>query len=243
VGISPFGIGRPDRRPPGIAGFSQFDKLYADVERWLDQGWLDYLAPQLYWPIDRAGQEFGPLLDYWISQNRLQRQMWPGLYTSQVPANWPAREIVEQVSLTRSRAPLAAGAVGGPAADGAAGGAAGASGHIHFSLAALAQDRAGLATLLQMGPYARPALVPAMPWLGDTPPASPILRRTAGGLRIEGPAAAARWAVWRRVGGIWRFEVQAAQDRDLDAAGASAFAVATVDRQGNLSEVQVMRLP
>jgi uncharacterized lipoprotein YddW (UPF0748 family) len=240
VGISPFGIGRPDRRPPGIAGFSQFDKLYADVERWLDQGWLDYLAPQLYWPIDRAGQEFGPLLDYWISQNRLQRQMWPGLYTSQVPANWPAREIVEQVSLTRSRAPLAAGA---PAADGAAGSAAGASGHIHFSLAALAQDRAGLATLLQMGPYARPALVPAMPWLGDTPPASPILRRTAGGLRIEGPAAAARWAVWRRVGGIWRFEVQAAQDRDLDAAGASAFAVATVDRQGNLSEVQVMRLP
>jgi hypothetical protein len=94
-----------------------------------------------------------------------------------------------------------------------------------------------------MGPYARPALVPAMPWLGATQPASPILRRTAGGLRIEGPAAAARWVVWRRVGGIWRFEVQAAQDRDLDAAGASAFAVATVDRLGNLSEVQVMHLP
>jgi uncharacterized lipoprotein YddW (UPF0748 family) len=239
VGISPFGVGRPDRRPPGITGFSQLDKLYADVERWLDQGWLDYLAPQLYWPIDRAGQEFGPLLDYWIAQNRMQRQVWPGLYTSQVPANWPAREIVDQVSLQRSRAPPAAGAPGAPAADGAAG----ASGHIHFSLSALAQDRAGLATLLQMGPYARPALVPVMQWLGDTPPAGPTLRRSAGGLRIEGPAPAARWAVWRRIGGTWRFDVQPAQDRDLDIAGASAVAVATVDRTGKLSEVQVLRLP
>ncbi len=65
-GISPFGLGRPDRRPPGVTGFSQYDKLYADVERWLENGWLDYLAPQLYWPIDRAGQAFPVLLDYWI---------------------------------------------------------------------------------------------------------------------------------------------------------------------------------
>jgi uncharacterized lipoprotein YddW (UPF0748 family) len=239
VGISPFGIGRPDRRPPGISGFSQFDKLYADVERWLEQGWLDYLAPQLYWPIDRAGQEFGPLLDYWIAQNRLQRQMWPGLYTSQVPTNWPAREIVDQVSLMRTRAPPPPGAAGAPAADGAAG----ASGHIHFSLAALAQDRAGLATLLHMGPYAGPALVPAMPWLGGAPPLNPTLRRSGMGLRIDGPATAARWAVWRRMGGNWRFDVQPAQDREIDTAGASAVAVSTVDRLGNLSEVQVLRLP
>jgi uncharacterized lipoprotein YddW (UPF0748 family) len=31
-GISPFGLPRPDRRPPGISGFSQYDKLFADVE-------------------------------------------------------------------------------------------------------------------------------------------------------------------------------------------------------------------
>ncbi len=238
VGISPFGIGRPDRRPPGITGFSQLDKLYADVERWLEQGWLDYLAPQLYWPIDRPGQEFAPLLDYWIAQNRLQRQVWPGLYTSQVPASWPAREIVDQVALQRSRAPAPPGTPGAPAADGAAG----SSGHIHFSLSALAQDRAGLATLLQMGPYAQPALVPATPWLGEAVPPAPTLRRTDRGVRIEGPASAARWAVWRRMGNSWRFAVQPAQDRDLDAQGASAVAVGAVERTGNLSEVQILRL-
>ena len=48
------GLPKPDRRPPGVTGFSQYDKLYADVERWLQEGWLDYLVPQLYWPIERT---------------------------------------------------------------------------------------------------------------------------------------------------------------------------------------------
>jgi uncharacterized lipoprotein YddW (UPF0748 family) len=105
-GVSPFGVGRPDRRPPGISGFSQFDKLYADVERWFDNGWLDYLAPQLYWQIDRAGLQFPVLLDYWLAENRARRHVWPGLFTSQItrgeplgPRAWPAREVLDQVLL------------------------------------------------------------------------------------------------------------------------------------------------
>jgi uncharacterized lipoprotein YddW (UPF0748 family) len=243
LGISPFGIGRPDRRPPGITGFSQFDKLYADVERWLEQGWLDYLAPQLYWPIDRAGQEFAPLLDYWVAQNRGQRQLWPGLYTTQVPAQWPAREIVDQVALLRTRAPGSAAAAAPASSAAAAEAPAGASGHIHFGLSALAQDRAGLATILQMGTYAQPALVPIMPWLGTAAPAAPTLRRDGRIIRIEGAATAARWAVWRRRDGVWHFAVQAPQDRDLDAKGASAVAVSAVDRLGNLSEARILGLP
>jgi uncharacterized lipoprotein YddW (UPF0748 family) len=68
-GISPFGIGRPDRLPAGITGFSQYDKLYADVELWMAKGWFDYLAPQLYWPINQTPQAFKVLHDYWIGQN------------------------------------------------------------------------------------------------------------------------------------------------------------------------------
>jgi hypothetical protein len=120
---------------------------------------------------------------------------------------------------------------------------AGASGHIHFGLSALAQDRAGLATILQMGPYAQPALVPVMLWLGTAAPAAPTLRRDGRSVRIEGAPTAARWAVWRRREGVWHFAVQAPQDRDLDARGASAVAVATVDRLGNLSEARILPLP
>ncbi|HEU4374542.1 MAG TPA: family 10 glycosylhydrolase, partial [Telluria sp.] len=61
-GISPFGLGKPDRRPAGIVGFSQYDKLYADAETWLENGWLDYLSPQLYWPIAPAQQAYPVLL-------------------------------------------------------------------------------------------------------------------------------------------------------------------------------------
>ena len=67
-GISPFGIGRPDLRPAGIQGFSQYHKLYADVERWLQSGWLDYLVPQLYWPLEQKEQAFEPLLDTGIAK-------------------------------------------------------------------------------------------------------------------------------------------------------------------------------
>jgi uncharacterized lipoprotein YddW (UPF0748 family) len=230
-GISPFGIGRPDRRPPGMTGFSQYDKLYADVERWFDEGWLDYLAPQLYWPIDRPGQAFPLLLDYWIEGNRRQRHLWPGLFTSSVrasadeppsPRAWPARELLDQVALLRGRA--------------------GAGGHIHFSMAALMQDREGLATLLQFGPYAQPALVPATPWLEAPPPAAPRLAAAGARVRIEGAGTPARWAVWRRIGGVWRFAVQAAGERIIDPQGADRLVVSAVGRTGQLSERRIIRL-
>jgi len=49
-GVSPFGIGKPSRRASGVEGFSQYDRIYADVELWLASCWMDYLVPQLYWP-------------------------------------------------------------------------------------------------------------------------------------------------------------------------------------------------
>jgi uncharacterized lipoprotein YddW (UPF0748 family) len=124
-GISPFGIGRPDRRPPGIVGFSQYDKLYADVELWLQRGWLDYLAPQLYWSIDQAPQAFGTLLDYWHAQNTAKRDIFPGLYTSRIeetPRGWQPKEIENQIGLIRAKQGVA-------------------QGHIHFSMIAIAQNR------------------------------------------------------------------------------------------------------
>jgi uncharacterized lipoprotein YddW (UPF0748 family) len=155
-GISPFGLPRPDLRPPGITGFSQYDKLYAHVERWLHEGWLDYLAPQLYWPIAQAAQAFPVLLDAWRAQNRQGRHLWTGLFTSRIGAAeraYPADEVLQQVALLRQRPDT--------------------RGHIHFSMVALLQNREGIADALRNGPYASPALVPATPWLAGQPPARP----------------------------------------------------------------------
>jgi uncharacterized lipoprotein YddW (UPF0748 family) len=103
-GISPFGLPRPDRRPPGIEGFSQFHKLHADVERWLAEGWLDYLAPQLYWPRAQAPQAFAVLQAVWHAGNARVRHVWPGLFTSRLGAErnaYDADEVLAQVALTR----------------------------------------------------------------------------------------------------------------------------------------------
>ncbi len=191
VGVSPFGLGRPDRRPPGVVGFSQYDDLYANVEHWLEQGWMDYLAPQLYWKMDSAGQPFAPLLDYWLSQNPRGRHIWPGLFTSRLgpDGQWPAAEIGGQIQLVRSRP--------------------GGTGHAHFSAVALRKDFAGIGAVLAQA-YAGPALVPATPWLGGTAPAAPSARlrhAEPGQVRVELPDGERPWllAVWGRYGERWRF--------------------------------------
>lgn len=137
VGVSPFGLPKPGARPPGISGFSQYDKLYADVELWLREGWLDYLAPQLYWPRAQTAQAFEPLLQAWRALNPLGRPIHPGLFTSRIndtPQSWQPDEVLAQIDIIRRQSP--------------------GSGHIHFSMAALAQNRKGIADALRTKAYA-----------------------------------------------------------------------------------------
>lgn len=232
-GISPFGLGKPALRPPGITGFSQYDSLYADAELWLQNGWLDYFTPQLYWPIDKKEQSYPVLLDYWVGQNVEKRHLWPGLFTSKIDntrESWPPEEITRQISLTRSRP--------------------GATGHVHFSAVALMEDRKGIAQ--KLAPlYAAPALVPATPWLDRTPPAAPQLQRTGAGVNIvpgKGEAPA-RYAVWRRYKTEWRLALQPAANRTValnadDTLGAvTSLAVLALDRTGNASAPSLLALP
>src|SRR5258706_8452882 len=55
VGVSPFGIWRP-KYPSQIKWMDAYKDLYADSRLWLQAGWVDYFAPQLYWPIDFPNQ-------------------------------------------------------------------------------------------------------------------------------------------------------------------------------------------
>jgi hypothetical protein len=232
-GISPFGLGRPDRRPPGIVGFSQYDKLYADAETWLQKGWLDYLSPQLYWAISKTSQSYPVLLDYWIGQNTQGRHIWPGMFTSRIGAptnDYAPQEIVQQIGIARERA--------------------GAGGHVHFSMAALMQNRKGIDDQLMASEYAQPALVPASPWLGNTAPNAPrVLANRAGHgvkLKLAAGKSDALYAIWTRYGSQWRFSVAPAAQHDVTVADdaklgeANSVFVSAVDRLGNESErVQV----
>jgi Glycosyl hydrolase-like 10 len=188
VGISPFALPRAARRPPGIEGFDPHAKLYADAERWFEEGLIDYAAPQLYWPLAQRAQAFGVLLDHWASINARGRHLWPGLYTSRVGNPWPADEIVAQLAHLRARPALAGG-------------------HIHFSMVALMDDRGGLASRLLSAP-ATPALVPASPWRPAPAPPVPLLQAQGGRFSVRAASSDfARFVLWQRRGERWQMSV------------------------------------
>lgn len=166
VGISPFGIWRPNN-PAQIRGFDAYDQIYGDSKLWLKQGWADYFSPQLYWPIEQTPQSFPVLLNWWIGENTLGRHLWPGLYTTRADssagqrATWPIEQVEYQIKTTR--------------------GFAGSTGTVHFSASWLEQTK--LPASRPVGPhlvetvYQEPALIPASPWI-------------PGGLTLPAPAAA-----------------------------------------------------
>lgn len=215
VSISPFGIPRPDLRPPGVTGFSAYDKLYADAEHWLQQGWCDAVAPQLYWPMASANQPFAPLLAAWGQANVLKRHLWPGLYTSSVgtpPRAWAADEITAQIAHVREHNALA-------------------SGHIHFSMVALMDNRGGLADKLASQGLALP---PASPWLGAQQPTA-VLQWQRGQTKIglQGDQHTRGWLLQRRRGALWQSQVLWAQ---------ASTDVALLDEAGPLDGLQATAL-
>ena len=236
-GISPFGIGRPDRLPAGILGFSQYDKLYADVELWMSNGWLDYLAPQLYWPIDQPAQAFKVLHNYWLNQNPHGKHIWPGLYTSRIDGtekSWTVEEISNQIVATREK----------PNA-----------GHIHFSMAALMQNRKEVSQRLQIEKYQSAALVPESTWLARKKIAAPEID-LASIANISNMANDRRFvevknfaghsghllAIWKRYDRNWIFSVQTvAQSKislvdDAHWGSVKQVVISVIDRTGQESK-------
>ena len=147
-GVSPFGIWKSGV-PEGISGLSSYDSLYCDSRLWLAEGWVDYMAPQLYWMIDPPAQSYPVLLKWWTEQSVKGRHVYPGnaVYRLQPSvSNWTVEEIARQIDITRSmRSNLALG-------------------DIFFSWAEIIQNVKGIQTKLA-DLYQQKAIVPTMNWL------------------------------------------------------------------------------
>ena len=215
-GLSPFGIWRPGN-PPQIKGYDAHAKLYADSRQWLQRGWADYFAPQLYWASDIREQNFPVLLGWWATQNYKQRQLWPGLNAAEAGGKLKNDEIARQIRLTRKQP--------------------GASGTILYSFHSLT-DSSALAQSLR-AEYGQRALVPACPWLGSTPPNSPRLTVvSAKPLQVcwtPGEGEPARWWVLQyQTSAGWQTEILPADQRARNFQGEEpdSIAVTVVSRTG-----------
>jgi uncharacterized lipoprotein YddW (UPF0748 family) len=220
-GISPFGIWRPGN-PPQIKGLDAFAVLHADSRRWLANGWIDYLAPQLYWAIDPPETSFPVLLKWWEQQNTRGRLLCPGLKSYNVGRSWASEEIVNQIRLTRRQS--------------------GAGGHMHWDMKALMRNGA-LDLALQREVYGEAALVPPARWLDSTAPAQPALKITNVSGRVTASWAEGNsepvglWLIQTRKVAKWTTQIlpRARNSIVLERPFPEAIAVTGIDRCGNAS--------
>lgn len=67
-GVSPFGIYRNKANDPNgsdTRGLQNYDDLYADVLLWVNNGWIDYCVPQIYWQIGHPTADYKTLIEWW----------------------------------------------------------------------------------------------------------------------------------------------------------------------------------
>ena len=160
-GVSPFGVWRNQEQDPKgsptVRALSGYDELFADARKWLELGWVDYLAPQLYWSIGSRRASFSKLLNWW-GEVAPHRHLYIGhaVYLMQqnpAPSWASASEFMKQVDLCRSTE--------------------NASGNIWFRASTLMSNTNNLRKKLCDSYYNYHALPPTMPWLDSIPPNRP----------------------------------------------------------------------
>ncbi|GAA4830945.1 family 10 glycosylhydrolase [Kitasatospora terrestris] len=222
-GISPFGVWRNDTSDPAgsaTKAFQSYDGLHADTRGWIAKGWLDYIAPQLYWHIGLAVADYAELAPWWAAQTAgTDTLLWIGQAAYKVadpaqPAPWqdPA-ELSRHLDLNATLPQV--------------------SGDILFSAKDTWADRIGAVSRLQADHWQRPALVPVLPRLADgTPPRRPAVharRHGTDGLDIDSPGSpAGRPAPFRYA--VYRYDTAPGHDPVLDAAHLVAVVPAATGR-------------
>jgi uncharacterized lipoprotein YddW (UPF0748 family) len=219
-GISPFGIYRPGQ-PVEIAGLDAYNVLYADSKKWLEQGWIDYIAPQLYWRTDQTQQSYESLLKWWTSINPQQRHIYVGNNISKLDGKtWKNEEIEKQIKITRNLAGKLA------------------LGNIFFSMSFLQKNTQGIADEFSSY-YSQPALVPTQSWQNNTPPSPPKnLKFQDGKLNWQpGDDRPVRsWALYRQNGDNWTIQRILSAGTTFATVQPGTYAVCAVDRLANESE-------
>ena len=167
-GISPMGIwANKSQNPEGsdTHGGDSYYELYADSRKWIKEGWIDYINPQLYWTFKYRLAAFENLLDWW-SDNTYGRHLYIGQAAYRIneigsPGFKMPSQVPDQIKYLRSNPRV--------------------QGSVYFSQKSLLNNPLGFSDSLRRNYYKHPALPPVMLWLDSVPPNQPQqLIATAG---------------------------------------------------------------
>lgn len=228
-GVSPFGIWKPDEIL-GIKGLSSYDAIYSDSRKWLQEGWVDYLAPQLYWSTTSPGQQFPVLLKWWNEQNKKKRHLWVGVapYRIGTKPEYSTKDFQTQIELTR-------GLLGDDA------------GAIHFRALSFVDNKDQLRDTMREKVYARNAIIPSSPWIPAEKLSAPEIEiaKDAGKNMLRAnwknidKAPVFRWILYWKDDSGWKTTILPSAQTGAEvplSLNVRKFAVAAVDRLGNVSE-------
>jgi uncharacterized lipoprotein YddW (UPF0748 family) len=162
-GISPFGVWRNKSQDADgsntQAGQTNYDDLYADILLWLKEGWIDYVAPQLYWEIGHKLCDYETLLNWWSNHSYGKHiYVGHGLYRTienPTPAWRNRNELPNEIQLLRNNKNI--------------------QGSIYFSAANFYKNPNGWTDSLENNYYHTPALIPSMRWIDTTAPQTPVI--------------------------------------------------------------------
>nr|WP_199078731.1 family 10 glycosylhydrolase [Pedobacter sp. ASV19] len=159
-GISPFGIWKnsfEDAEGSKTNGLSNYAELFADSRKWVKEGWVDYINPQIYFSFTRKAAPFGTLVDWW-SNNTFGRHLYIGqaayLVNQKMEAAWrQPNQIPDQIRYLRENSRV--------------------QGSVFFSSKSFTTVARAVGDSLKNDLYKYPALPPQMPWLDDVVPNAP----------------------------------------------------------------------
>ncbi|SFJ68558.1 glycoside hydrolase family 10 protein [Thermoflavimicrobium dichotomicum] len=221
-GISPFGIWRNKSSDPTGSetnGSQSYETIYADTRTWIQNEWIDYVTPQVYWNRGYPPAAYDKLVPWWaneVKDKRVHLYIGQAVYkigTTSPPAWQDPEEMPNQLKLNMQYPEV--------------------KGSMFFSMSDLRANRLGIKDRLAQDLYKYPALVPSMPWLDDDAPPAPHIHsalRTQKGIALvwgDHPKSDAVYYV------IYRFKKDEAIDFDRP-----EHILTTIRRSGKFSIAQ-----
>ncbi|AOS63568.1 glycoside hydrolase family 10 protein [Actinoalloteichus hymeniacidonis] len=107
-GVSPFGIWRNDSSDPAGSdtnGLESYSAIFADTRRWVTQGWVDYISPQVYWEIGHAAADYAVLVPWWadvVAGTDVRLYIGQAAYKVGSNAAWDTAELSEHLTLNEA---------------------------------------------------------------------------------------------------------------------------------------------
>lgn len=174
-GVSPFGVWRnlavDSLGSDTQSGQTTYDNLYADVRLWLREGWIDYVAPQIYFSTQHPKVNYAKLLDWW-TKNSFGRHLYIGQGAYKIgrdrDSTWrDVHQNGNQLRLNRTYAQV--------------------QGSIFFSSKSLIGNALGVGDSLRNDFYRHPALIPVMDSGAAAPnaPAALKMKKKDKGMRLR----------------------------------------------------------